>query len=103
MTNVPNVFTDLGFDAEEAANLALRSELMMRIVQWFSDSGLTQAAAAQILGVSQPRMNLLLKGKIGEFSLDALVNMATRAGLRVVLTIRPATRKAPREGEQVAA
>lgn len=103
MRNVPNIFTDLGFDAEEAANLALRSELMMRIEQWFSDSGLTQAVAAKTLGVSQPRMNLLLKGKIGEFSLDALVNMATRAGLRVTLTIRPATRKAPREGEQVAA
>ncbi len=103
MTNAPDIFTDLGFDAEEAANLALRSELMMRIEQWFSDSGLTQAVAAKTLGVSQPRMNLLLKGKIGEFSLDALVNMATRAGLRVALTIRPATRKAPREGEQVAA
>ncbi len=103
MTKAPNVFTDMGFDAEEAANLALRSELMMRIEQWFRDSGRTQAAAAKTLGVSQPRMNLLLKGKIGEFSLDALVNMATRAGLRVVISIRPATRKAAREGQQVAA
>jgi len=62
---------------------------MVVISKWFADSGLTQAAAAKSLGLTQPRMNQLLKGKIGEFSLDALVNMATRAGMRVGLTIRP--------------
>ena len=103
MTKVFNVFTDLGFGAEEAANLAMRSELMMRVEQWYGESGLTQAAAARALGVTQPRINLLLKGKIGEFSLDALVNMATRAGLRVGLTIRPAARRVRRQDEHVLA
>ena len=85
----PNIFVDLGFDAEEAQNLLLRSQTMMVISNWFEASGLTQVAAAKTLGLSQPRLNQMLKGKIGEFSLDALVNMATRAGMRVGLTIRP--------------
>lgn len=84
-----NVFSDLGFGAEEAQNLLLRSQTMMVISTWFASSGLTQSAAARTLGLTQPRLNQLLKGKIGEFSLDALVNMATRAGMRVALTIRP--------------
>jgi predicted XRE-type DNA-binding protein len=84
-----NVFADLGFDAEEAQNLQLRSQAMMALESWYNASGLTQAKAAQSLGITQPRLNQLLKGKIGEFSLDALVNMATRAGMRVGLTIKP--------------
>jgi len=84
-----NVFADLGFDPQEAQNLLLRSQTMMVISQWFEDSGLTQAAAAKMLGLTQPRLNQLLKGKISEFSLDALVNLATCAGMRVGLTIRP--------------
>ena len=84
-----NVFKDLGFDAQEAQNLLLRSQTMIALTQWFNASGLTQAAAAKKLGVTQPRFNQLLKGKINIFSLDALVNMATSAGLRVGLSIRP--------------
>jgi len=84
-----NIFSDVGFDTEESQNLLLRSQTMMVISKWFEDSGLTQAAAAKTLGITQPRLNQLLKGKIGEYSLDALVNMATRAGMRVGLTIRP--------------
>jgi predicted XRE-type DNA-binding protein len=84
-----NVFADLGFDPQEAKNLLLRSQTMMAISHWFEDSGLTQAAAAKTLGLTQPRLNQLLKGKISEFSLDALVNLAACAGMRVGLTIRP--------------
>lgn len=84
-----NVFADLGFDAEESHNLLLRSQTMMALERWYKASSLTQAKAAQALGITQPRLNQMLKGKIGEFSLDALVNMATRAGLRVGLTIKP--------------
>jgi predicted XRE-type DNA-binding protein len=85
-----NVFRDLGFDKAEAENLRLRSELMMRIDDFYRDSGMTQAAAAKALGMTQPRLNALLKGKIGLFSLDALVNIAARAGLNVSLVIRKA-------------
>ena len=86
-----NVFEDLGFDVQESQNLLLRSQTMIALVQWFNACGLTQAAAAKVLGVTQPRLNQLLKGKIEIFSLDALVNMATSAGMRVGLNIRPVT------------
>ena len=97
MTNIKitkgstNVFADLGFGPQESQNLLLRSQTMIALVQWFNASGLTQAAAAKALGVTQPRFNQLLKGKIEIFSLDALVNMATSAGMRVGLSIRPKT------------
>jgi predicted XRE-type DNA-binding protein len=86
-----NVFADLGFGPQESQNLLLRSQTMVALVQWFNTSGLTQASAAKTLGVTQPRLNQLLKGKIEIFSLDALVNMATSAGMRVGLSIRPQT------------
>jgi predicted XRE-type DNA-binding protein len=86
-----NVFEDLGFDVQESQNLLLRSQTMIALVQWFEASDTTQAAAAKRLGITQPRFNQLLKGKIEIFSLDALVNMATCAGMRVGLSIRPVT------------
>ena len=86
-----NVFEDLGFDVQESQNLLLRSQTMIALVQWFEASGTTQAKAAKTLGITQPRFNQLLKGKIEIFSLDALVNMATSAGMRVGLSIRPVT------------
>ena len=85
-----NVFTDLGFDKAEAENLKLRAELMMRIDDFYRRSGMTQAQAAEALGLTQPRFNALLKGRIGLFSLDALVNVANRAGLSVRLVVRKA-------------
>jgi predicted XRE-type DNA-binding protein len=85
-----NVFVDLGFSKVEAENLKLRSELMMRIEDFYRKSGMTQVEAAKALGLTQPRLNALLKGKIGLFSLDALVNIASRAGLNVRLVVRKA-------------
>lgn len=85
-----NLFVDLGFSAEEAQNLMLRSNVMGAIRDWFEDNALTQAAAAKQLNITQPRFNSLLKGKIADFSLDALVAIATAAGLQVALQIKPA-------------
>ena len=82
-----NVFRDLAFREPEARNLALRSEVMIRIEEFVERSGMTQARAAACLGLTQPRLNALLKGKIDQFSLDALVNAATRAGLQVDLLV----------------
>jgi predicted XRE-type DNA-binding protein len=82
-----NVFRDLGFRESEARNLALRSEIMIRIEEFVERSELTQARAAARLGITQPRLNALLKGRIDLFSLDALVNAATRAGLQVDLLV----------------
>ena len=85
-----NVFRDIGFGKDEAENLKLRSELMMRIEDFYEKSGMTQALAAKALGLTTPRFNALLKGKITLFSLDALVNIATRAGLSVRLLVKKA-------------
>ena len=85
-----NVFIDLGFSRAEAENLKLRADLMIRIVQYFRNSGITQSQAAKVLGITQPRLNALLKGRIGKFSLDALVNIASRAGLNVRLVVKKA-------------
>jgi predicted XRE-type DNA-binding protein len=85
-----NIFLDLGFDKAEAENLKLRFDLMMKIEDFYRDSSMTQAAAAKVLGLTQPRLNALLKGKIGLFSLDALVNIASRAGLNVRLVVKKA-------------
>ncbi len=85
-----NVFLDVGFDKTEAENLKLRFELMVRIEEHYKRSGLTQAQAAKKLGLTQPRFNGLLRGRIGLFSLDALVNAATKAGLSVKLVIKKA-------------
>jgi len=84
-----NVFLDLGFSPEEAKNLALRGRIMNAVKRWYDKTNLTQAAAAKALQISQPRLNALLKGKIAEFSLDALVGIATTAGLDVAMQIKP--------------
>ena len=85
-----NIFRDLGFPKAEAENLKMRAELMMRIDDFYRESGRTQAEAAKALGLTQPRLNALLKGKIGLFSLDALINIASRAGLNVRLVVKKA-------------
>jgi transcriptional regulator with XRE-family HTH domain len=56
---------------------------------WYKESGLKQAPAAKQLGITQPRFNQLLKGKIKDFSLDALVNLAGAAGLQLNLNVEP--------------
>lgn len=68
-------------DPASAANLRLRSELMMALRQLVEGWEITQAAAAQRLATTQPRLNDLLRGRIGKFSLDALIVFAVRAGL----------------------
>jgi predicted XRE-type DNA-binding protein len=75
----------------EAANMKARAEMMMAIREMVAAWKLTQAAAAKRLGLTQPRMNDLLRGRINKFSLDALMNLAGRAGLTVRVEIdRPA-------------
>jgi predicted XRE-type DNA-binding protein len=85
-----NVFRDIGFPQDEAQNLLLRAELMLRIERYVKRSGGTQQMAAKSLGVTQPRLNQLLKGRIERFSLDALVKMLAKAGMRVELRVRKA-------------
>ena len=71
----------------EAENMKLRSRLMIAIREAVSAWGVTQAEAARRLGVTQPRLNDLLRGRVGKFSLDALVALAAGAGLTVHMEI----------------
>lgn len=78
-----NVFRDVGFGTAEAANLKIRADLMIAVDQLIKRRQLTQAAAAKVLGVSQPRISDLVRGKIHLFSIDSLIDMLTRAGSNV--------------------
>ncbi len=71
----------------EAENMRLRSSLMMALKDHIAGEGLTQGQAAKVFGVTQPRVSDLMRGKIGVFSLDTLVNMAVAAGLRVEMRV----------------
>ncbi len=75
---------------ERAANMRLRSELMIALRAKVEAWHTTQAKAARRLGTTQPRLNDLLRGRIDKFSLDALVVLAEHAGLRVRLQVRAA-------------
>lgn len=75
---------------EQAANLRARAELMQQIAAIVREGGWTQAEAATRCGVTQPRMNDLLRGRVSRFSLDALVNIATAIGRRVRLALEAA-------------
>jgi predicted XRE-type DNA-binding protein len=72
---------------EQAANLKARGALMREIERWTRDSGLTQTQAARQLGITQPRLSDLMRGRIDKFSLDALVNMTGAAGLEVSVSV----------------
>jgi predicted XRE-type DNA-binding protein len=80
-----NVFLDLGFSPEEAAILQMRSEIMADLRKFIKTKKLTQAKAAAILGVSQSRVSDLIRGKGEKFSLEMLIALATKAGMRISL------------------
>ena len=71
----------------EAENMKLRSELMMALANHIAQTEMSQAQAAQLFGVTQPRISDLMRGKINLFGLDALVNMAVAAGMHVEMRI----------------
>ena len=74
----------------EVENMKLRSELMMALKKHIIRTEMSQAQAARLFGVTQPRVSDLMRGKINLFGLDALVNMAAAAGLRVEMRVREA-------------
>ena len=78
-----NVFRDLGFETEEAEHLRIRSDLMIAVEKLIQARGMTQVEAAELFGVTQPRISDLKRGKIDLFSIDMLVRMLARAGVGV--------------------
>jgi predicted XRE-type DNA-binding protein len=82
-----SVFDDLGFDVAESANLKIRAALMRAIEEELDKRKITQVQTAKILGVSQPRISDLRRGKIHLFTVDILVNMLAVLGKPVSLVI----------------
>ncbi len=80
-----NVFIDLGYSSDEAAILQMRADLMADLRKVIKAKRLTQAEAAGILGVSQSRVSDLIRGKWEKFSLEMLITLATKVGMRVTL------------------
>jgi predicted XRE-type DNA-binding protein len=85
-----NIFIDLGFDPAEAEVMKLRTEVMIRMKERLQETGWTQAEAARHLGVTQPRISRLMKGRFEDFSLDMLLMLASRAGLHPELRFQGA-------------
>jgi len=84
-----NVFRDLGFGEDEAENLKIRADLMIELTKLIEARELTQAAAAKLLGVTQPRVSDLMRGKIDRFSVDSLIEMLGHAGSCVSIAVTP--------------
>jgi predicted XRE-type DNA-binding protein len=85
-----NVWDALEDSPEDAANMTMRSNVMIAIKDTVRSWNTTQAQGARRLGITQPHLNDLLHGKISKFSLDTLMTLATRAGLKVKIEVRSA-------------
>ena len=88
-----DVFRDLGFPAEEAEHLRIRSDLLIELQKTIGKRRLKQAEAARLLGVTQPRVSDLMRGRIDLFSTDALIDLLAHLGTRVRFVIRPSRRR----------
>lgn len=82
-----NVFADLGLpDADE---LKAKSELVMEIIQIIEDRGLKQAEAAEIMGIDQPKVSALVRGKLGGFSMERLYRFLNALGRDIEIVVKP--------------
>jgi predicted XRE-type DNA-binding protein len=88
-----NVFCDLGFSPSEAARLAVRSRLMLALREHIRRKGWTQAEAARVMGVTQPRISNLVQGRIDRFSVDCLIGLLQACGLQVRFTLQRARQR----------
>ena len=88
---------------QEAASMRARSKLMIDIAELIRLKGLTQAEAAELFGVTQPRISDLIRGKINLFSVDTLINMAATAGMMPTVTLTMPKTPAKRRARRVAA
>lgn len=98
-----NVWDAIEDTPQQAASMRARSELMMALQGWVKVSGKTQAGAAKLLSITQPRMSDLMRGKLSLFSLDGLIDMAGSAGLEPHVTIRKPRVSSKRKTEELAA
>ena len=89
-----NVFRDLGFSPDEAEHLRIRSDLLLQLQKAIKSKGLKQAEAAKLLDVTQPRVSDLVRGRVDLFSVDTLIDMLARLGIRVRVVFSTSRRSA---------
>jgi predicted XRE-type DNA-binding protein len=82
-----NIFLDLGFPPHEASVMLLRAQLAVALRRWMEREGLSQAQAAKRLGIAQPRVSEIVRGKVELLSLDYLVGLCSKAKLDVGLRL----------------
>lgn len=85
-----DVFKDLDFSPEEAEKLNIKAQLMLEIRKYIEKNKLTQAAAAELMGVTRPRISDVTRGRIEKFTIDALVDMLSKAGKHFIVKIKNA-------------
>ena len=102
-TRFASVWDAIEDTPQQAAGMRARSDLLMALQAWVKASGKTQADAAKLFGITQPRMSDLMRGKISLFSLQVLVDMASAAGLEPHITIRTKDLRKRRGAELTAA
>jgi predicted XRE-type DNA-binding protein len=94
-STAPNVFESLGYPPDQAQHLLVRSQLLAALQQLLRKKGLSQVRMAKLLGITQPRVSNLMASRIDLFSTDALIELLTRLGIGVRLTLRPLSKKRP--------
>ena len=87
------VFRDLGFSADETEHLLIRADLLIQLQKAIASRGLTQAKAAKILRVTQPRVSDVLRGRIDLFSTDSIIDMLARLGVHVRFVLKSSRRR----------
>ncbi len=93
-----SVWEDLEDTPEESENMKLRSVLMTALKNHLTRTEMGQVQAAKLFGVTQPRISDLMRGRINLFGSDALVNMATVAGLRIEMRVLEAAWRSQQNG-----
>ena len=82
-----NIFEDLGFEPEEAANLKIRADLILDLQKYIKKQEWTQQEAAEFFNETQPRISNLMNGDIERFSIDKLVQMIVKAGMQIKVNV----------------
>ncbi|MEQ8290377.1 MAG: XRE family transcriptional regulator [Gammaproteobacteria bacterium] len=88
-----NIFEDVGFDKEEAANLLIRGQLVIQLSTLIRKRGLKQAEAAKLLSIKQPDASAIMKLKIEKFTIDRLVNFLSRFNQEMTVKTKPVRSK----------
>ena len=89
-----NVFRDLGFSPDEAEHLRVRSDLMVSVQKAIASRRMTQAEVAKLLGVTQPRVSDLVRGRLDLFSVETLIDMLAHLGIRVKVVLQSPRKRA---------